>query len=153
MEEIQPVAEAPAEVAPTESARPTNRHLAIAGAATLVVLVAAGFISGAIPHYANALFGSSLADAKDTCAGKSLFVLVGDGGGSLTMQTLGKKTAGASFAEMECVFSELDMTDAIRSEVGTTRALDGRQTADWDGYHASWTYHPSDGLHMVITED
>jgi hypothetical protein len=33
-----------------------------------------------------------------------------------------------------------------------TRALDGMQTASWGNYEASWTYHPDEGLDVVVTE-
>jgi hypothetical protein len=31
-----------------------------------------------------------------------------------------------------------------------TRALDGRQTASWSFIEASWTYHPDNGLDVII---
>lgn len=36
-------------------------------------------------------------------------------------------------------------TDYVRSQIGSTRALDGIQ-------HASWTYHPGTGLDVAMTE-
>ena len=32
------------------------------------------------------------------------------------------------------------------------RALDGQQTDEWDGISARWTYHPEDGLHLVLRD-
>jgi hypothetical protein len=33
-----------------------------------------------------------------------------------------------------------------------TRALDGRQTQTADGYSYTWSYHPDNGLDIIITE-
>lgn len=39
---------------------------------------------------------------------------------------------------------------AVMQRIGNTRALDGTLTADGDGVSATWTYHPDDGLSLVI---
>jgi hypothetical protein len=33
----------------------------------------------------------------------------------------------------------------------STRALDGMQSATWSSYEVTWTYHPDDGLDLIIT--
>jgi hypothetical protein len=33
-----------------------------------------------------------------------------------------------------------------------TRALDGRQSETWEDFSASWTYHPDNGLDVLIRE-
>jgi hypothetical protein len=33
----------------------------------------------------------------------------------------------------------------------STRALDGRQTASWDGIDAAWSYHPDSGMNMTVS--
>lgn len=96
---------------------------------------------------------TSLERAAETCAPFSSYAVIGDDGDTLTIRSLGKKDAGLSLAQLECFMTELEVTDAIRSEIGSTRALDGRQTGDWDDYHASWAYHPDHGLGMVVTLD
>ncbi|WP_269142641.1 hypothetical protein [Georgenia yuyongxinii] len=35
----------------------------------------------------------------------------------------------------------------------STRALDGRQTAEWDGVVATWSFHPDDGLDVILELD
>ena len=35
---------------------------------------------------------------------------------------------------------------------GSTRALDGRQSATWAQFEASWTYHPDDGLDVLVRQ-
>lgn len=39
---------------------------------------------------------------------------------------------------------------AVVGRMENTRALDGTLTADGDGVRASWTYHPDDGLNLVV---
>lgn len=58
----------------------------------------------------------------------------------------------ATFADIECVLDELAAPQSIVAKMGSTRALDGMQTADWSGYEATWTYHPDDGLDLILTE-
>jgi hypothetical protein len=36
------------------------------------------------------------------------------------------------------------------TEIDNTRALDGMQRDSWRKFKASWTYHPDDGLNIVI---
>lgn len=44
----------------------------------------------------------------------------------------------------------VDAEVGVVARFGTTRALDGQQTADWDGFTASWGYHPDTGLDVVV---
>ena len=41
--------------------------------------------------------------------------------------------------------------DAVVSQMDSTTSLQGRQTASWDGTDASWTYHPDNGLDLILT--
>ncbi|MFG3604343.1 hypothetical protein [Micromonospora chersina] len=95
---------------------------------------------------------SPVALAKEKC-GSSLAddAVLGDEGRTLTLHGTGKESSGLSFSTLECYWSELKMPDSVRAEVLATRALDGRQSGDWDDIHASWSYHPDSGLQMVIT--
>ena len=69
---------------------------------------------------------------------------------SLSMQSLGEESSGAEFGDVFCMLNELDIPDSVLNRIDSTRALDGRQTADWDGFRASWGYHPDNGLDIVI---
>jgi hypothetical protein len=53
-------------------------------------------------------------------------------------------------APLEAVLADLGFAHSISSKIGNTRALDGTLTADGDHTSASWTYHPDDGLNIVI---
>ncbi|MGP5607147.1 MULTISPECIES: hypothetical protein [Micrococcaceae] len=80
----------------------------------------------------------------------SLGVSVMDEGASLQLSTTGKESSGASYIEVVCVLKDLDVPDSVVARFGTTRALDGQQTAAWDGFTASWGYHPDTGLDIVV---
>jgi hypothetical protein len=76
-----------------------------------------------------------------------------DNGTSLILGTPGEEdTAGVPLTQVACVLDRLDVPDAVIAQMDGTRALDGRQTAEWPGYTASWTYHPDDGLDLIIQE-
>jgi hypothetical protein len=78
-------------------------------------------------------------------------VTLGDDETSLVLDT-GESSgiSGATAEATECVLRELGMPDATWNKIETTRALDGRQDDEWDGYSASWTYHPDDGLNVTV---
>ena len=48
---------------------------------------------------------------------------------------------------------ELGFPNSILDKIGNTRALDGTLTAQGEKVTASWTYHPDDGLSLVIELD
>lgn len=91
-------------------------------------------------------FGSCFPDSKTG-------VELGDGGTSLTVDTRGEKElSGPETSDILCVLNVLDAPDYVRSQIEQTRALDGRQTAQWSGMDASWGYHPDDGLNIVLRQ-
>jgi hypothetical protein len=58
-------------------------------------------------------------------------------------------------AELEaayCVLEKVGAPVAVVEQVKTTRAIDGMQRAEWEGCEASWTYHPDNGLHLILAE-
>ena len=67
--------------------------------------------------------------------------------------TAGK--SGASYTDIEdvaCVLAQLEVPSYVVSHIDSTRALDGQQVDEWDGISARWTYHPEDGLHLVLRD-
>lgn len=58
-----------------------------------------------------------------------------------------------STAGMECVLEELATPQSIIAAIGRTTSLMGVQEDDHDGIAYSWTYHPDNGVNMVITLD
>ncbi|MCA1655830.1 MAG: hypothetical protein LC635_05200, partial [Pseudonocardiaceae bacterium] len=61
-------------------------------------------------------------------------------------------TGSATPDDVACVLYELDAPRSVTARMDSTRALDGMQTATWEGYEASWTYHPDAGLDLIITQ-
>jgi len=72
--------------------------------------------------------------------------------GSPVLDTLPEEDdpLGVSTFVLECVHISRDTPEWVRTNIGATRALDGRQQAEWDHYRAEWSYHPNSGLNLVI---
>ena len=82
-------------------------------------------------------------------------LVVADKGKTLTLTTAGKSGKSASYTDIEdvaCVLAKLEVPSYVVSHIDSTRALDGQQTDEWDGISARWTYHPEDGLHLVLRD-
>lgn len=103
-----------------------------------------------------ALFGpasSPIPAAVEACGLEfSSYASVGDGGDSVVLDMEGEEDIfGLGYYDVMCVLGELDLPDSAESLMLSTSALDGRQTADWDNLSASWTYHPDEGLDVIVT--
>jgi len=76
---------------------------------------------------------------------------VGDDGATLILDHKGEdETSGLSIEQIACVLLELNMPDAVVARLDSTRAMDGVQSGSWDGYTATWSYHPDSGVDIVI---
>lgn len=51
------------------------------------------------------------------------------------------------------VVSALGLPDSLLQKMGSTRALDGRQTETYSNVEVSWSYHPDDGLEVLFTKN
>jgi hypothetical protein len=78
------------------------------------------------------------------------YVEVGDDGRTLTIDGDGEEGLGMSYEATAELLDALGAPDAIVSRMGQTRALDGTQEGSWEGYEATWTFHPDAGLDIVI---
>lgn len=141
-----------AEAAASEANPPTAPAVAkIAwafGAGGLVLGLAAGLLLAQIEFPGGT---NVLEEAVAGCELEDTYgVDLGDEGQSLSMSGEGNESSGVGFEDMHCVFEAVDMPDGVLTRIDTTRALDGRQTAGWDGLEASWGYHPDSGLNIVI---
>jgi hypothetical protein len=92
--------------------------------------------------------------AKSDCAhGQAgTYVVIGDDGSTLTIDTKGEDSPGVDVATVACILIAIDTPDAVISQLDATRAMDGRQDATWGDFSASWTYHPDDGLDLILQE-
>lgn len=121
----------------------------LGGGVLLLVLVTAGVYFGLLKS------GPSVFDkAVEACGFEnSIYARVGDNGASLTLDMKGEKdSAGLTYNQEFCVLDALNLPDSVSAKMGQTSALDGRQTADWDGIHASWGYHPDYGLDVILSK-
>lgn len=74
-----------------------------------------------------------------------------DGGEALELTGVSRTFASdVQTEDLYCVLAELGAPSALQSKIGSTRALDGRQTDEWDGFAISWSYHPDDGANVLI---
>ncbi len=79
---------------------------------------------------------------------------LGDEGYTLSIDGKGDEDSlGADLTDIACVLNALDVSDAVIGRIDNTRALDGTLEGDWDGFTATWSYHPDSGLSMVIEEE
>lgn len=78
-----------------------------------------------------------------------------DRGASLILDFAGSDAGSGELIDRhyECIVRELEVPDAVQATIMSTRALDGRQTADWNGITATWTYHPDEGLELILEID
>jgi hypothetical protein len=72
-----------------------------------------------------------------------------DDGSTIVIDT---RSEYGSRVGMDCVLTELDLPASIDAEMGRTTALMGVQEADHNGIEYSWSYHPDNGVNMVITD-
>lgn len=106
-----------------------------------------------IIHAAQEAMTPRFETAAEACELVPLLV-VADKGTTLTLTTAGE--SGVSYTDIEdvaCVLAKLEVPSYVVSHIDSTRALDGQQTDEWDGISARWTYHPEDGLHLVLRDD
>ena len=137
----------------SEAASPRRaRRRRVAIAIPLGVAAVALLAGPPIIHAAREAMTPRFERAAEACELAPLLV-VADKGATLTLTTAGK--SGVSYTDIEdvaCVLAKLEVPSYVVSHIDSTRALDGQQTDEWDGISARWTYHPEDGLHLVLRD-
>ncbi len=134
------------------------RTLALVAVVALLVGLAGGYLlarSAGDDNTASAQpstsADSSMQAARSNC-GAQYAVVVSDGGRTLVIDGQGKEdSSGVSTSVLDCLLDQLHAPTSVVEQMYSTRALDGRQQADWPNYHASWTYHPDHGLDLIVT--
>jgi hypothetical protein len=93
---------------------------------------------------------TALREAFSSCHSGDL----ADGDHTLVIDTEGEEygTGTDTFDGLTCTLGELDTPQSIIARMERTRALDGMQTAQWGDFEASWTFHPDDGVDLILTE-
>ena len=135
---------------PKRSAGQWILALVVVGAIGAVVII--GATAGSETSGAPAAPAETqLKQAHDSCSAGVL----GDVDHTMTLDMGGEDSDSGilSFDQVACVLEQLDIPASVASRMDATRALDGMQDAEWDGFTASWTYHPDDGLDIILTEN
>jgi hypothetical protein len=101
---------------------------------------------------AAATEASRLQTAFDSCEGKDVgdTLSLGDNGHSIVIDTGSEYGDPTGYA---CVIEDLGVPESIRAQMDRTTALQGVQEASHDGMSFSWSYHPDNGVNMVITDE
>jgi len=157
----------PATSEPDEATVKLSRGQVLTGAVGAFVLVLAAGAGGyAIGHSAatssaaasasaSAAAASSSADGRlrtafDDCRAQDSTntMQLDDDGATIVVDT---RSQYGSVSGVTCVWSHLKTPSSVSQRVSSTTALQGQQTATHDGISYSWSYHPKNGLNMVIT--
>lgn len=98
--------------------------------------------------------GPSLAGAVEIC-GLSDSALM-DEGASLMLDGRGEDDRASTpgkldVEELACALVALEVSEATISKMSSTRALDGMQSASDKNFEYTWTYHPDNGLDIIVT--
>lgn len=143
----------PVAVPAAPEARRSRTPLVVGVVVALVVVVIAAV--GVVMWQQHQRKQQLFADALATCGlSDRIAFRVSDGGMTMTMDGRGNDdgAGAASVVEEACVLGALNAPSRVTTLMGETRALDGRQTATWDGITASWSYHPDNGLDVIFTQ-
>lgn len=153
---------------PTPAGQPSmakSRRLWIGLGVLAAVVAGSGTVGYSLGHSAAerqraeadataASLAAATADSRISEAYRSCHLLdsgtleQGDGGDSIIVDTGSKY---GSVVGMNCVLSALKTPASIKASIGNTTALMGSRDAEHDGISYSWSYHPDNGVNMVIT--
>ncbi|SIT74172.1 hypothetical protein [Microbacterium sp. RU33B] len=88
------------------------------------------------------------ADAARTCGAGDVL----DDGRTFVVDVEGEDAGSGdvSLSKLDCLFARIGVPSSVQTKMYDTRALDGRQSADWDDVEVSWSYHPDDGLDIIF---
>ena len=116
---------------------------------SLVLVVGAGI--GV--YYLRFTATNGLSNAVDACHPAPGAVRLSTDRSTLTMDAYGEGRNQVSTPILLCILDELHAPRAMHERMNATRAIDGMQEEQWGPYRATWTYHPDQGLHVVISSN
>jgi hypothetical protein len=150
MSEPEPIADATPPAAKSPSAIRALWNRLPTAARIAVPLVALAILGGIAAAVARGVGPTRFEAAAADCGLEDS--VVGDGGKSLYLDMEGEELLSGEldYFEILCVLEEVHVPDYVLDHMGSTRSLDGRQSDEWDGIEASWTYHPDDGLDVLL---
>ncbi len=114
-----------------------------------VILVAAAVVAVLLTRDSTSVFEA----AVDSCGVENNpGARIGDAGKSLMIDHRGEdESSGLTMLELDCMIDALGAPESVSVQMNATTAMQGRQTATWDGITASWTYHPDNGLDIIAS--
>lgn len=125
---------------------------AIATLASLLLLAGCGSNDAGIATQGSAPEQTKLTKAFNGCRsenrGRHHKATLADEGHSILIDT-GK---GDDIDATACILLGLNTPERIISEMDSTTAMMGRQSATAAGITYEWSYHPDTGINMVITD-
>lgn len=132
---------------------------ALVGIIAVAIAVTSGGSAGdageaAGPAAATAPSLTVLEQAVRTCTLSTTdSIVVGDEGMTVTVDGRGDEDPdGASISDTFCLLDATEVSTAAMAQIEGTTSLQGRQSASWGDVDASWTYHPDNGLDLILTE-
>lgn len=60
------------------------------------------------------------------------------------------KYDGATGEQIFCFLDDIGAPESLATKIENTRSLDGTRDQTWNGFRAEWTYHPDDGLYLLV---
>ena len=82
---------------------------------------------------------------------KNMWVTVGDNGRTLVVDGEDDTgLGGLGYKKIACLLAGLEVSDATLARMENTTSLMGQQSARDGDLRVRWTYHPDNGLDMVI---
>lgn len=118
----------------------------------LIALVSLALVGGVVIAATGVLEpNETLLNANEACDSPGE---LDDEDQTLVIDTAGESYASddeATFEDVQCVLEELDVPRRVQERMDQTRSLDGRQDGEWDDIEAEWSYHPDDGLDVVLS--
>ena len=122
---------------------------------TSMIVLAAMLLSGCsqvtdmLGNIGETKLQTAMKSCGDTYSG---YIEVLDDGKTLSIDGKGEEDQGATFTEIACVLSAIPVPSYVTSRMDQTRALDGVQREEFASFDISWSYHPDNGLDIVIHE-
>jgi hypothetical protein len=134
--------------------RPSRRWVTPLACVTAAMFAITGGVIASSDGETNAPVAPAetmLKSAHDSCSAGVL----SDGDRTMVLDMGGEEADSGylSFDQVTCVLAYVGVPSSVTSRMDATRALDGVQDAEWKGFTATWTYHPDNGLDVILTEN
>lgn len=115
-------------------------------------IVAAGIVSVVAVLGLTGCAGSfDLFQKAYSSCGSPSGVSVSDEGKTISVDTIGEEEySGASYGDLVCIIDAVGTPSYINDGIMSVRAMDGRQTQEFDEIIVSYSYHPDHGMDIVF---